>query len=90
MLDEVLRDLEEAPAAGQGEGSLLRLLSLGVDVGPVVHQQGDHVLVALPGSLHQGSVAGGGGGGGGGDGLRMTTVEPLYCGHLGELVKCPV
>ena len=19
-----------------------------------------------------------------------TTVEPLYCGHLGDLVKCPV
>ena len=20
----------------------------------------------------------------------MTTVEPLYCGHLGDLVQCPV
>ena len=21
---------------------------------------------------------------------HWTTVEPLYCGHLGDLVKCPV
>ena len=21
---------------------------------------------------------------------KATTVKPLYCGHLGELVKCPV
>ena len=22
--------------------------------------------------------------------MTVNTVEPLYCGHIGDLVKCPV
>ena len=25
-----------------------------------------------------------------GEKMKNSTVEPLYCGHLGDLVKCPV
>ena len=73
MLDEVLHHFQEAPTAGESEGSLLCLLCLAVDVSSVLHQQCDHLLVTLPRRLHQWSVAGGEGRrreGRGGEGRR--------------------
>ena len=37
MLDEVLGHLYEAPTCCQSESCLLSLLSLGIDIGPVLH-----------------------------------------------------
>ena len=59
MLNEVLHHLQKASTAGQGDGSLLSLLALRVDVCPMLHQQLHHLLMPLPGSLHQGRVPGG-------------------------------
>ena len=56
VLDEVLDDLHEPSAAGQSQRSLLCLLGLSINVGPVFHQQLDDVLVTLTSSLHQRSV----------------------------------
>jgi hypothetical protein len=52
-LDEKVRNLEEAAAAGEGERSLLGLLGLGVDVRALAEEEGHHLLVTLAARLHQ-------------------------------------
>ncbi len=56
-LDEKVGHLEEAAAAGERESGLLRLLSLGVDVGALAEEKGHHLLVTLSARLHERRVA---------------------------------
>lgn len=48
--------LQEASAASQRQGCLLCFLCLSVDVSSLAQEQCHHLLVALPGRLHQGGV----------------------------------
>ena len=57
MLNEVLYDFHEPSTAGQSERSLLGLLRLSVDVGSMLNEELNDVLVSLTSSLHQRSVA---------------------------------
>ena len=76
MLYEVLDHIQETSTAGQGDGCLLSLFSLGIDIGTMFYQELHHLFMTLASTLHEGRVPGGG---------IVTLLPPLFPRQLTEL-----